>query len=105
MLLHRPPGTKVLTKADWHRHTRTSQEGPVGTAHPERSASVPRPLSGRTSREPSLESRATRARQLVQLGELSAARQTLTAGPRTLHTANRTAGSQPKTLRSLRDTH
>ena len=60
MLLHRPPGTKVLPKADWHRRMRAFQEGQweqlIQQACPDQSTLTPPVDNG----EPSLESRAAR---------------------------------------------
>ena len=81
MLLHRQPGTRTLPKADWRARLEAFQRGEWTNllAH---TASQPQ-QSNQPSQAPAPtpQHRGQRARHLVQLGELSAARQALTAGP------------------------
>ena len=94
MLLQRPPGVRTLSKDDWRTRIEHFQQGQwiylLARAHHQAQAITPN-----SPPDPSLERQATRARQLVHLGELSAARQALTAGPLAPGTA--------ETLQELRD--
>ena len=94
MLLQRPPGVRMLSKDDWRTRIEHFQQGQwiylLARAHHQAQAITPN-----SPPDPSLERQATRARQLVHLGELSAARQALTAGPLAPGTA--------ETLQELRD--
>ena len=101
MLLHRPPGIRTISKPDWRLRIAQFQEGEWTTllrqaaaANPQRAniSTDPHQTSPET---PDSEQRTRRARQLVHQGELSAARQALTAGP--------LAPSTDATLRELRD--
>jgi len=80
MLLHRPPGVRTLSKDDWRARIEHFQQGQwihlLHTAHHQARAA-----SANSSPAATPERQASRARQLVHLGELSAARQVLTAGP------------------------
>ena len=94
MLLHRPPGVRTLSKDDWHARIDHFQHGQwihlLSTAHHQARAATTTSSPASTP-----ERQASRARQLVHLGELSAARQALTAGPLAPGTAN--------TLQELQD--
>ena len=90
MLLHRPPGTRILPKADWHRRMHQFQNGHwLELLAAARLAANTNPDTTTVNTQPSPQQRADRARHLVHFGELSATRQALTAGPtapRTQHT-------------------
>ena len=94
MLLHRPPGVRTLSKDDWRARIEHLQQGQwihlLNTAHHQARAA-----SATSSSAATPERQASRARQLVHLGELSAARQALTAGPLAPGTAD--------TLQELQD--
>ena len=96
MLLQRPPGIRTLPKNEWRARITAFEEGngqtllqAAANAHPLRAPPV-----SQSAEEPP-ERRARRARHLVHQGELSAARQALTAGP--------TAPGTPATLTQLQD--
>ena len=107
MLLHRPPGTRTLSKADWRERiakfqqdewTLLLRQGGVHTGtDPLRPQDPQNPevVGAETPHQPTLEQRTRRARQLTHQGELSAARQALTTGPLAPHTQ--------ATLQELRD--
>ena len=96
MLLHRPPGTRILPKADWHHRMHQFQNGHwLELLAAARLAANTNPDTTTANTQPSPQQRADRARHLVHLGELSAARQALTAGP--------TAPCTQQTLDELRD--
>ena len=111
MLLHRPPGTRTLSKSDWRARiahfqqnewTLLLRQGGVhtdtepGPSLPEPpNTEVPPPAVQQHGPEPTVEQRGRRARQLTHQGELSAARQALTTGPLAPHTQ--------ATLQELRD--
>ena len=88
MLLHRAPGTRTLSKPDWRARIQAFQQGEWLTlltssarhSSPSRTAPVP-PTAQNPTAAPSDRRRRERARHLVHTGELSAARQALTAGP------------------------
>ena len=95
LLLQRKPGQRLLPKPDWRRRIEQFQAGEWLTLLQE---STPAPEDGNPAPAPTgpdLQRRAQRARHLVQMGELSAARQALTAGP--------TAPGTHGTLEELRD--
>ena len=96
MLLHRPPGIRILPKADWHHRMHQFQNGHwLELLAAARLAANTNPDTTTANTQPSPQQRADRARHLVHLGELSAARQALTAGP--------TAPCTQQTLDELRD--
>ena len=88
MLLHRAPGTRTLSKPDWRARIQALQQGEWLTlltssarhSSPSPTAPVP-PTAQNPTAAPSDRRRRERARHLVHTGELSAARQALTAGP------------------------
>ena len=84
--MHRPPGTRTLPKDVWRRRIQLFQDGEwqqlletTATTSTDQPAPNARPNSNPSP--PSSQRRAERARHLVHLGELSAARQALTATP------------------------
>ena len=108
MLLHRPPGTRTLSKADWRERIAKFQQDEwtlllrQGGVHTDTDPAL-RPqdpqntevVGAETPHQPTQEQRTRRARQLTHQGELSAARQALTTGPLAPHTQ--------ATLQELRD--
>ena len=80
MLLQRPPGVRTLSKDDWRARIEQFQQG-QWIQLPTRAHHQAQAITPNSSSDPTLERQATRARQFVHLGELSAARQALTAGP------------------------
>ena len=108
MLLHRPPGTRALSKPEWRTRIANFQQDEwilllrQGGVHTdaEPGQNPPKPLNTEVvgaapQPQPTLEQRARRARQLTHQGELSAARQALTKGP--------LAPPTQATLQELRD--
>ena len=101
MLLHRPPGIRTISKPNWRLRITQFQEGEWTALLRNAAAANPPTADGSTGQRrtlpetPNLEQRTRRARQLVHQGELSAARQALTAGP--------LAPSTAATLQELRD--
>ena len=101
MLLHRPPGIRTISKPDWRLRITQFQEGEWTALLRHAAAANPPAAEGSTGQRrtlpetPNFEQRTRRARQLVHQGELSAARQALTAGP--------LAPSTAATLQELRD--
>jgi hypothetical protein len=94
MLLHRPTGVRTLPKPEWHARITAFQAGEwlaLLRAAQDSTTSNSTP----TEQAPTAQQQARRARQLVHQGELSAARQALTAGPLAPHTE--------ATLQELRD--
>ena len=94
MLLHRPTGVRTLPKPEWHARITAFQAGEwlaLLRAAQDSTTNNSTP----TEQAPTAQQQARRARQLVHQGELSAARQALTAGP----LAPRTEA----TLQELRD--
>ena len=89
------PASGLLPKPDWRRRIEQFQTGEWFTLLQE---TTPAPEDGNPApapTRPDLQRRAQRARHLVQMGELSAARQALTAAP--------TAPATHSTLEELRD--
>ena len=93
MLLHRPPGTHHIPKSQWRARIQAFQQGDWD--HLLREAAAAAPSTTAANQHPTDQRRAERARHLVHQGELSAARQALTAGP--------TAPGTASTLAELRD--
>ena len=94
MLLHRPTGVRTLPKPEWHARITAFQAGEwlaLLRAAQDSTTNNSTP----TEEAPTAQQQARRARQLVHQGELSAARQALTAGPLAPHTE--------ATLQELRD--
>lgn len=83
LLLHRPPGTRTLPKEEWRKRLLAFQQGEwqhiLGTIAPGETSTGPAPPTAQHHTNP--ECRTQRARHLVHQGELSAARQALTATP------------------------
>ena len=79
MLLHRPPGTRTLAKDIWRARITAFQAGQWLTLLSNANASHPIITAETSNTRPN--PKAHRARQLVHQGELSAARQALSAGP------------------------
>ena len=90
MLMHRPPNTRQLSKEEWRIRIAHFQAG--RWTHLLDAVERTTPTQPGTN---TLEQRARRARHLVHQGELSAARQALTAGP--------LAPGDASTLEELRD--
>ena len=90
MLMHRPPNTRQLSKEEWRTRIAHFQAG--RWTHLLNAVERTTPTQPGTN---TLEQRARRARHLVHQGELSAARQALTAGP--------LAPGDASTLEELRD--
>ena len=108
MLLHRPPGTRTLSKPEWRTRIANFQQDEwilllrQGGVHTDAEPGLNPPESLNTEvvgaapqPQPTLEQRARRARQLTHQGKLSAARQALTTGP--------LAPPTQATLQELRD--
>ena len=79
MIMHRPPGTRTLAKDIWRARITAFQAGQWLTLLSNANASYPIITAETSNTRPNPQ--AHRARQLVHQGELSAARQALSAGP------------------------
>eukprot|EP00438_Fugacium_kawagutii_P019012 Skav234570 [mRNA] locus=scaffold2869:154343:155107:+ [translate_table: standard] len=90
MLLHRAPGARTLPKDQWRTRLTAFQQGQWQQLLPPEYAPVHPPNTAQSPQR-----RADRARHLVHQGELSAARQALTATP--------PAPGTEETLAQLRD--
>ena len=96
MLLHRQPGVRTVPKPTWRTRFSKFDNGEWQQLIQEmlaNTAAAPPPPAA----EPTQTSKTTRARNLVHLGELSAARQALLSGP--------LAPGSDTALAELRDPH